>query len=195
MTESSLVAGVDEAGRGPLAGSVFAACVILDQKNTIAGLDDSKKLSEKRRNELEVSIKQSAVCWNVAQASALEIDDLNILQATMLAMSRAVKGMSTAPQFVRVDGNRLPPLDCAAEAIVSGDALHEEISAASILAKQARDRDMVSLALQFPEYGFEKHKGYPTRAHILALQQFGVTPCHRRSFGPVKKCIQGISER
>lgn len=184
-----LIAGVDEAGRGPLAGGVFAASVILDPNKPIEGLDDSKKLSEKRRIVLEQEIKSKAISWHVAEASVEEIDDINILHATMRAMSRAVDGLAVEPDFVRVDGNRLPKLRHAAEAVISGDALHAEISAASILAKQARDRDMISLALKYPEYGFEQHKGYPTRGHMLALKQYGVTPWHRKSFAPVRNCL------
>lgn len=182
-----LVAGVDEAGRGPLAGAVYAAAVMLNPEMPISGLDDSKKLSEKRRVVLEHEIKLYALCWNIASASVEEIDALNILHATMLAMKRAIEGLPVSPQLVRIDGNRIPSVRVPAVSVIGGDALHDEISAASILAKQARDRSMVALAQAYPCYGFEKHKGYPTKLHLHALQEFGVTGHHRRSFGPVKK--------
>jgi ribonuclease HII len=184
-----MIAGVDEAGRGPLAGAVFAAAVILDPLNPVPGLDDSKKLSEKRRIQLETKIRACALSWSVAQASVMEIDQLNILQASLLAMKRAVEALGQAPDHVLVDGNHLPELDCPCQAIVGGDAIHAEISAASILAKQARDRDMIALADRFPQYGFERHKGYPTRAHVQALEDYGVTEHHRKSFGPVRRLV------
>ena len=190
METNCNIAGVDEAGRGPLAGPVFAAAVILDPARPVIGLDDSKKLSEKRRIQLEHEIKQQALCWSIATASVAEIDQLNILHATMLAMKRAVESLKTSPDFVRVDGNRLPNILLPAEAIVGGDAIHDEISAASILAKQARDQDMIDLSRKYPDYGFERHKGYPTAAHIHALNQFGITPHHRKSFAPVRKRIE-----
>lgn len=185
-----MIAGVDEAGRGPLAGAVFAAAVILDPANPVTGLDDSKKLSEKRRIALEQEIKHRALCWSIATASVEEIDQLNILHATMLAMKRALELLQITPEFVRVDGNRLPDICFPAEAVIGGDAIHEEISAASILAKQARDRDMIVLSQKFPDYGFDSHKGYPTAFHINALNQYGVTPYHRKSFRPVRKLIK-----
>jgi len=185
-----MIAGVDEAGRGPLAGAVFAAAVILDPANPVTGLDDSKKLSEKRRIALEQEIKHRALCWSIATASVEEIDQLNILHATMLAMKRALELLPITPEFVRVDGNRLPDICFPAEAVIGGDAIHEEISAASILAKQARDRDMIVLSQKFPDYGFDSHKGYPTAFHINALNQYGVTPYHRKSFRPVRKLIK-----
>lgn len=188
-----LTAGVDEAGRGPLAGPVYAAAVILDPAHSIFGLDDSKKLSEKRRQQLQVEIKRLALCWSIATASVEEIYEINILQASLLAMRRAVAGLNLQPNHVLVDGNKLPELPCAATAVVGGDSIHPEISAASILAKQARDKEMISLAEDFPQYGFEKHKGYPTKAHILALQQHGITQYHRKSFSPVRKLIEGIN--
>ena len=184
-----MIAGVDEAGRGPLAGPVVAAAAVLDPRAPIAGLDDSKKLSAARRGELELEIKKKALHWAVASASVAEIDALNILQATLLAMRRAVAGLAVAPSRALVDGNRLPDLPCPGEAVVRGDALHGVISAASILAKQERDRRMLALAFEFPQYGFERHKGYPTRAHIEALRRHGVSIHHRRSYAPVKKLI------
>ena len=183
------IAGVDEAGRGPLAGPVVAAAVILDPRVVINGLDDSKKLSESRRSELEQVIKMTALSWCIARASVSEIDELNILQATMLAMSRAVAGLERKPDYVRVDGNRYPDIATAGEAVVRGDSLHPEISAASILAKQDRDRELVSLAARLPQYGFEKHKGYPTADHIAAIKTHGVSEHHRRSFGPVRDVV------
>ncbi len=187
-----LVAGTDEAGRGPLAGEVVAAAVILDPNNPIAGLADSKKLSEKKREALFIEIQEKALSYAVASATVEEIDDINILHASMLAMSRAVASLSIAPEHVLVDGNRVPPnLSCSAEAVVKGDARHAAISAASILAKVTRDRDIVSAAEQYPEYGFEKHKGYPTALHLEAIRTYGITPIHRRTFGPVKKIIEG----
>lgn len=185
------VAGVDEAGRGPLAGGVFAAAVILNPGIEILGLDDSKKLSAKNRAQCEKAIKHSALYWSVAEASVDEIDDLNILHATMLAMRRALEGLAITPDRALIDGNRLPEsLPCDAFAVVGGDGIHAEISAASILAKEARDRSMKELAVQFPGYGFEKHKGYPTKMHMDALQQLGVTPYHRKSFAPVRRVIE-----
>lgn len=186
------VVGVDEAGRGPLAGPVFAAAVILDQNKPIIGLDDSKKLSPRRRAELELMIKHRALSWSVASADVAEIDRLNILQAALLAMKRAVEGLHITPQSALIDGNKLPSLNCPARAIIGGDAIHDEISAASILAKQARDREMIALADMFPQYGFERHKGYPTKAHLQALQTHGVSVQHRRSFAPVRALIHKI---
>jgi ribonuclease HII len=180
-----LIAGVDEAGRGPLAGPVVAAAVILDDLHPIRGLADSKKLTARRREQLYDEIRAKALCCSVAQASVEEIDRLNILQATMLAMKRAVEGLRLKPVKVLVDGNRLPTLDVLAEAIVKGDALVPAISAASILAKVTRDRWCVDYDLQFPQYGFAGHKGYGTAAHMAALQAHGPCPEHRRSFAPV----------
>ena len=181
-----LTAGVDEAGRGPLAGPVCAAAVILDPARPIAGLDDSKRLSERRRDALEPEIKARALAWAVAWASAAEIDALNILKASLLAMSRAVAALDPPPGRVLVDGNRLPVLACPAEAIVGGDGLIPAIGAASILAKVARDRLMCRLDAEYPGYGFAVHKGYPTRAHRDALVRLGPCSEHRRSFGPVR---------
>lgn len=184
-----LVCGVDEAGRGPLVGAVFAAAVILDPAHPIKGLADSKKLSEKRREALEIEIKQYALAWSIASASADEIDQLNILHATMLAMQRAVAGLKPQPVRALIDGNRCPKLDMAAEAIVKGDATEPAISAASILAKTARDAEMRILHARFPQYGFDQHKGYPTPAHLAALVMHGALSEHRRSFGPVARVL------
>lgn len=185
------IAGVDEVGRGPLVGDVVAAAVILPENHGIVGLADSKKLSEKKRDALFELIIENAVSYCIARATPEEIDDLNILHASMLAMKRAVEGLSVQPDFVRVDGNRLPVWEYKAEAIVGGDALVEEISAASIVAKVVRDREMTELDKTFPGYGFAQNKGYPTKVHLSALDSLGVTPYHRRSFGPVKKRIAG----
>ena len=187
-----LVCGVDEAGRGPLAGAVFAAAVILDPAQKIEGLADSKTLSEKRRDYFEIEIKARALAWSIAFADAEEIDRLNILQATMLAMQRAVAGLTTQPSYALIDGNRCPSLQMAARAIVKGDATEPAISAASILAKTARDATMRLLHMRFPQYGFDQHKGYPTRAHFAALQQHGACPEHRRSFAPVAGVLKPI---
>ncbi|TXH31354.1 MAG: ribonuclease HII [Burkholderiaceae bacterium] len=185
-----LVAGVDEAGRGPLAGPVVAAAVILDDHKPIKGLADSKKLTALRREKLFDEIRAKALCCSVALATVEEIDRLNILQATMLAMQRAVKGLRLKPAKVLVDGNRLPVLDVVAEAVVSGDALVQAISAASILAKVTRDRMLDELHAQHPLYGFDRHKGYGTAQHLAALREFGPLPEHRRSFAPVAQAMQ-----
>ena len=184
-----LIAGVDEAGRGPLAGPVVAAAVILNDQQPIAGLADSKKLSAARRERLYDEIRARALCCCVAQASVEEIDRLNILQATMLAMQRAVAGLRLRPALVLVDGNRLPVLDVRAEAIVQGDAKVQAISAASILAKVTRDRGLDELHRRYPDYGFDRHKGYGTEAHLAALRSRGPCPEHRRSFAPVAACL------
>lgn len=184
---AGLVAGVDEAGRGPLAGPVVAAAVILDDCAPISGLADSKALSASRRDRLFDQIVAKSLCFSIAQASVEEIDRLNILQATMLAMRRAVQGLRLKPARVLVDGNRLPVLDVMAQAIVRGDALVPAISAASILAKVHRDRWCLQLHLQYPQYGFAGHKGYATQEHMLALRVHGACPEHRRSFAPVAK--------
>ena len=188
-----LVAGVDEAGRGPLAGPVVAAAVILDDLKPIKGLADSKQLTALRRERLYDEIRAKALCCSIAQASVEEIDQLNILQATMLAMRRAVLGLRLKPTKVLVDGNRLPALDVLAEAVVSGDALVPCISAASILAKVTRDRLLRELHLQHPEYGFDRHKGYGTADHLRALQTHGALPVHRRSFAPVARALARVS--
>ena len=180
-----LVCGIDEAGRGPLAGPVVAAAVILDPQRPIAGLNDSKKLSEKKRLALAVEIREKAIAWAVAEASVEEIDRINILQATFLAMQRAVAALVVTPVAALVDGNRIPKLAIPAEAIVQGDGKVASIAAASILAKTVRDAGMVELHAQYPAYGFDRHMGYPTAAHFAALQAHGPCPAHRRSFAPV----------
>jgi ribonuclease HII len=185
----SLVCGVDEVGRGPLAGPVVAAAVILDPARPIEGLADSKKLSEARREVLFDTICECSLAWSLGRAEVGEIDAINILQASLLAMQRAVEALALRPSEALVDGNRLPLLPCAGRAIIGGDGSEPCISAASILAKVARDREMVVLDRQFPGYGLARHKGYPTRAHLAALQELGVTEIHRRSFGPVNKII------
>lgn len=190
-----LLAGVDEAGRGPLAGPVVAAAVILDDERPIAGLADSKVLSAARRERLHDEILAKALCCAVGQASVEEIDQLNILQATMLAMRRAVEGLRLKPAKVLVDGNRLPPLEVLAEAVVKGDALVPAISAASIVAKVHRDRLCAQLHLAFPHYGFDGHKGYGTREHLEALARHGACPEHRRSFAPVARALQAAGQR
>ena len=187
--KAKLIAGVDEVGRGPLVGAVVTAAVILDPQKPIMGLTDSKKLSEKKRLALAEEIKEKARCWSLGRAEPEEIDSLNILHATMLAMQRAVEGLSITPDFVLVDGNRLPNLSMPAQAVVKGDALVQEISAASILAKVTRDLEMAELDKQFPEYGFAKHKGYPTALQFEKLSQYGATPFHRKSFAPVARCL------
>lgn len=183
---TGLLAGVDEAGRGPLAGPVVAAAVILDDLQPIAGLADSKKLTARQRERLYDEIRAKALCFCIAEATTQEIDDINILQATMLAMRRAVEGLRLKPAMVQVDGNRIPLLTVPAEAIVKGDAKVQAISAASILAKVHRDRLCQQLHERYPEYGFDVHKGYPTAAHVAALKRHGASPVHRRTFGPVK---------
>ena len=182
------VAGVDEVGRGPLAGDVVAAAVIFGDSVPV-GVTDSKKLTAKRREQLAVAIKSSARAWCVARASVAEIDSLNILQASLLAMHRAVDGLSLAPEFVLVDGNRLPAWNYKSKPVIGGDALEVSIGAASILAKVQRDAEMVALDDEYPGYGFARHKGYPTREHMAALAALGVTPWHRKSFAPVKRLL------
>ena len=184
-----LIVGVDEAGRGPLAGPVVAAAVMLNIDKPIAGLADSKVLTEKRRERLFDEIRARALCCCIAEASVEEIDQLNILQATLLAMRRAVEGLRLKPTLVLVDGNRLPQLHVPAEAIVKGDAKVPAISAASILAKVHRDRQCLQMDEIYPAYGFAKHKGYPTDQHLAALREHGVTPWHRRTFGPVQEIL------
>ncbi len=181
-----LTCGVDEAGRGPLAGPVFAACVVLDDNRAIVGLADSKKLSEKKRTELTTKIKQYAKAWAIASASVAEIDALNILQASLLAMKRAVESLPCTPHLALIDGNQSPQLTCHVRTIIHGDNLIDSISAASILAKTARDTEMMRLHQLFPCYGFDRHKGYPTRAHLMTLKQYGPCAAHRKSFKPVK---------
>lgn len=186
----SLICGVDEVGRGPLIGAVVTAAVILDPTKPIAGLTDSKKLTEKRRIELAEQIKANALCWALGRAEPEEIDELNILHATMLAMRRAVAALSVRPEWVLVDGNRTPDFALPASAIVKGDLLVPEISAASILAKVTRDNEMHLLHQAYPQYGFAAHKGYPTAAHLAAITQHGVLPQHRRSFKPVRHVLE-----
>ena len=189
------IAGTDEAGRGPLVGSVVAAAVILDPNNPIEGLNDSKKLTEKKREKLFVEIQEKALAWAIAESSAQEIDELNILQASLLAMRRAVEALQIQPDHVLIDGNKLVTgLSMSCEAVVGGDALHAQISAASILAKVTRDRQMVELDTKYPQFGFAKHKGYPTKAHFEAIAEHGVIDEHRRSFGPVKKVLLAASQ-
>lgn len=183
------IAGVDEVGRGPLVGAVVTAAVILDPAKPILGLADSKKLTEKRREALYIEIKEKALSWSLGRAEPDEIDELNILHATMLAMQRAVAGLHITPDMVLIDGNRCPKLPMASQAVVKGDSKVAEISAASILAKVTRDREMVELDLQFPDYGFAKHKGYPTPVHLESLVRLGATPHHRRSFAPVRRAL------
>lgn len=184
-----LIAGVDEVGRGPLVGDVVTAAVILDPNNPIEGLNDSKKLSEKKRLALLPEIKEKALAWAVGRCSPEEIDELNILQATMVAMQRAIAGLSIQPDLALIDGNRTPALDMNAIAVVKGDLRVAEISAASIVAKVVRDQEMEELDKQYPQFGFAKHKGYPTKAHFDAIEQHGVIEQHRKSFKPVKKAL------
>ena len=189
-----LICGVDEAGRGPLAGSVYAAAVILDVNNPIIGLADSKKLSEKKRDFLSGEIKEKALAWGIASCTCQEIDEINILQASLLAMKRAIEAMQVqfniTPDLVQVDGNKCPKISLPCEAIVKGDSKVQAISAASILAKVARDAELYELDKQYPQYGFAKHKGYPTAAHLLALQVHGICPQHRLSYAPVRALIK-----
>lgn len=183
------VAGIDEAGRGPLAGPVVAAAVVLDPQRPVQGLADSKKLSARRREVLALEIRASALSWGIGRADVEEIDRLNILQATLLAMQRAVAALSCLPERVLVDGNRCPELACEAQAVVGGDASVPAISAASILAKTVRDREMLELHARYPQYGFDRHMGYPTKLHLDALLRHGPADCHRRSFAPVRRCL------
>ncbi|HEX5055075.1 MAG TPA: ribonuclease HII [Gammaproteobacteria bacterium] len=189
--EIEWIAGVDEAGRGPLAGPVMAAVVVLDPARPVEGLADSKQLTPEQRDELYPQITATALAWAVAHATVDEIDNINILQATLLAMKRAVASLPRLPARALIDGNRCPQLDCATESIVKGDALVPAISAASILAKVTRDRWMVELHRQYPQYGFDRHKGYSTAEHIESLERHGPCPQHRRSFEPVARLLQG----
>ena len=194
---NQLICGVDEAGRGPLAGAVYASAVILDAAHPISGLTDSKKITEKRRDTLAIEIKQQALAWAIATSSVEEIDEINILQASLLAMKRAVEAMQKEfaevlngqAIHVQVDGNKRPNISLSCEAIVKGDSKVQAISAASILAKTARDANLYELDKQYPMYGFAQHKGYPTKAHMALLQEHGVSPVHRRSYAPVKKLL------
>ena len=187
--DATLIAGVDEVGRGPLCGDVVTAAVILDPNKPIEGLTDSKKLSEKKREALFDIIKQDALAWCVARASVDEIDELNILHATMLAMQRAVSGLKIKPNYVLVDGNRCPNFGIRTQAVIKGDLLVAEISAASILAKVTRDREMVELDKLYPQYGLAKHKGYPTKDHLRAIEEHSVNHLYRKSFAPIKKLL------
>ena len=193
MQKIQLICGVDEAGRGPLAGSVYAAAVILNAKNPIKGLTDSKKLSEKKRDLLSAEIKQKALAWGIASCSAQEIDEINILQASLLAMKRAIETMqaqfNNTPDLIQVDGNKCPKISLPCEAIVKGDSKVPAISAATILAKVARDTELYQLDKVYPQYGFARHKGYPTAGHLMALQSHGICPQHRLSYAPVKALL------
>lgn len=184
-----IIAGVDEVGRGPLAGPVVVAAVVLDPARPILGLADSKKLSEKKREQLALEIREKALYWALGRAEVEEIDEINILHATMRSMTRAVAALPVYPDKVLVDGNRIPELRCQAEAIVKGDSKISEISAAAILAKVTRDAEMVAMHQEFPQYGFDRHKGYPTKEHQQALARYGATQHHRRSFAPVARAI------
>lgn len=186
------IAGVDEVGRGPLAGPVVAAAVILDPDRPIDGLRDSKQLTAVRRETLAVQVRERSIAWAIGFCTPAEIDEINILQASMLAMRRAVEALEIAPQFVKVDGNRCPELRIPSEAIIGGDDSEPCISAASIIAKVFRDAEMCRLHEEFPAYGFDRHKGYPTPEHLLALETHGVSRVHRRSFAPVRRCLAGL---
>jgi len=186
----SAIAGVDEAGRGPLVGSVVAAAVILDKAHPIAGLDDSKKLSAKKREQLALEIKQHAKAWSVSSVEPQIIDEINILQASLLAMKQAVEGLPIEVDFALIDGNKLPDLACDAEAIVKGDARVAAIAAASILAKVERDQQMQELHKKYPQYDFARHKGYPTKVHMALLEEHGPCPEHRKTFGPVRRLLE-----
>lgn len=184
-----IIAGIDEVGRGPLAGPVVVAAVVLDPQQPIAGLADSKKLSEKKRQALACEIRQKALYWALGRAEVAEIDEINIFQATMRSMTRAVEALPVYPDKVLVDGNRTPEVRCEAQAIIKGDSKIPEISAAAILAKVTRDAEMVALHAEYPQYGFDRHKGYPTKIHQAALARYGVTDHHRRSFAPVARAL------
>lgn len=185
-----IICGVDEAGRGPLAGNVYAAAVILDENKPIHGLNDSKKLTAKKREALYIEIIEKSVSYQIATANIVEIDSLNILQASLLAMKRAILGLKVTPDLALIDGNKTPQINLKCEAIIGGDATVATISAASILAKVARDREMVEMDRLYPEYGFAKHKGYGTKEHLLALEKYGHCAIHRKSFAPVSKFIK-----
>jgi ribonuclease HII len=190
----TLIAGVDEVGRGPLAGPVFAVAVILDKTKRIKGLNDSKQLTEIKRNQLSALIRSKAVCWAYGSASVKEIDEINILHASMLAMSRAISSLPIRPDKVVVDGNRVPKTDLPCEAVIGGDATVAEISAASIVAKVIRDYLMTVFDKKYPQYGFSKHKGYATKDHMTALKKYGASPIHRRSFAPVRDALASHGE-
>ncbi|MCW9012818.1 MAG: ribonuclease HII [Gammaproteobacteria bacterium] len=189
LSPYKFIAGVDEAGRGPLVGAVVAAAVILDPAKPIVGLNDSKKLSEKKRNVLAEQIKNHALCWKIVSVAAAEIDQINILQASLMAMKQAVERLEIEPDIALIDGNKCPELSCKTAAIVKGDARVSAIAAASILAKVDRDQQMYQLHEQYPQYEFDRHKGYPTKLHMELLQQHGPCPLHRKSFAPVKKLL------
>ena len=191
LSSYKFIAGADEAGRGPLAGAVVAGAVILDGGNPIDGLNDSKKLSEKKRQLLEVEIKQKALAWSVISIAPGVIDEINILQASLLAMKQAIEALSVTADFALIDGNKLPELAIPAEAVVKGDSRVAAIAAASILAKVERDRQLLALHEAYPQYGFDRHKGYPTKLHMERLAEHGVCPEHRRSFGPVRRVLSG----
>ena len=188
--QGNLLAGVDEVGRGPLAGAVVAAAVILDPASPIEGLNDSKKLTEKKRERLSKEIKEKALSWALGRAEVEEIDELNILHASLLAMKRAVEALPVTPEYALIDGNKCPDINISCEAVVKGDSRVAAISAASILAKVSRDQEMVELDQQYPGYGLAKHKGYPTAMHMKALKEQGVSSIHRRSFRPVRECLE-----
>jgi ribonuclease HII len=188
--ESVMLAGVDEVGRGPLAGPVIAAAVILNPENPIQGLMDSKKISEKKRNILAIEIREKALAWAIGRAEHDEIDSINILQASLLAMKRAIESLSIKPELVLVDGLNCPEIIYKVEAVIKGDSKIPAISAASIIAKVARDKEMTALDSQYPGYGFSRHKGYPTKMHVAALKELGVSSIHRKSFAPVKQLLE-----
>lgn len=190
LTAYKLIAGVDEAGRGPLVGSVVAAAVVLDDCQPISGLNDSKKLTAKKREMLAEQIKLHAKAWSIASVEPQIIDEINILQASLLAMKMAVEGLSVKPDFALIDGNKLPDLGCKAEAIVKGDGRVKSIAAASILAKVERDKQMLDLHKLYPEYEFDRHKGYPTKVHMALLEEHGPCPEHRKTFGPVRRLLE-----
>jgi len=188
--KGNLLAGVDEVGRGPLAGAVVAAAVILDPASPIEGLNDSKKLTEKKRERLSKEIKEKALSWALGRAEVEEIDEINILQASLLAMKRAIEALPVTPEYALIDGNKCPDINVACEAVIKGDSRVAAISAASILAKVSRDHEMIELDQQYPGYGLAKHKGYPTAVHMKALKEQGVSNIHRRSFRPVRECLE-----
>lgn len=194
MYRPDRLAGVDEVGRGPLAGAVLAAAVILDPLHMIHGLKDSKALSEKKRQALDIEIRRYAIAYCIARAEVEEIDQINILQASMVAMQRAVAGLDVEPDFVLVDGNRTPGFACPSDFLIKGDTKHNAIKAASIIAKVARDREMTELHDQYPEYGLRQHKGYPTKAHLAALKRFGPSEIHRMSFAPCRAAVRNIDK-
>ena len=191
LSNYQFVVGVDEAGRGPLVGAVVAAAVILDENHPIEGLNDSKKLTEKKREALAIEIKEHAKAWAISSVGPEKIDEINILQASLLAMKLAIEGLTVKPDFALIDGNKLPDLDCDAEAIVKGDARVSAIAAASILAKVERDGQMKALHKIYPQYEFSRHKGYPTKVHMALLEEHGPCPEHRKTFGPVRRLLGG----